>query len=179
MSLIIASFQIIYYNNRKIENPFYEYKYIIEINAYNHDHYFLIVPILVNEVDGNISDAMNKLIIEGKATCNLIETEYGKALSINGNGDVKIKSKGNEKIAFAWLNLINNTDNNKISDEINYLIYCNLINGSGPINIYVLGWVYHSYNDFEGKAYCSSIIRTNLEIFGWQTINGSKVIEYD
>ena len=155
------------------------YEYFVNITTKSDVSYEIIVPIMITpltaENNGNVSIIMNTLTTHGNASLEIIETQYGKGLKVNGNGNVLIESKGNENVPFAKLSMLNDSDNDgSVADEdgdVEYWVYINSTNILEIVCIEVGGSVSH------GTLSSTSFLRINeIENNGWMRIGGTHVV---
>ena len=128
------------------------------------------------ENNGSLSIIMNNLTVSGKATYEIIQTNHGKGLKINGNDNVLIESKGNEDVPNAKLNMLDDSDNDgSVADEydyVNYWIYVNSTNISKIKSIEVRSIIDHSSSRYGGiEIYCFFKIN-KIENSGWFKVEG-------
>jgi hypothetical protein len=114
------------------------YEYNLHVIPDENGNYTLYVPILINE-DESISELTEGLhITSGNATNEIIDTEHGWALKIEGEGEVVFESSTKEQISYPYLSMLNETiDRRETLGEVDFWIFCNRPNGSGNITLSV------------------------------------------
>jgi len=158
----------------KKDQPYF--KYLIELIPTDDSYFEIIVPIILNENDLNISPIMNEISIIGNGNYEYNDTIFGKALKISGNGEIILINEGKEKMPYGWLNLLYDSDDDGITiDETNDVKYWVSANFSNSNNIHIKMYsnIYHSKK--ENKMYISTF-EDDL-INGWQKIDGNKIIK--
>jgi hypothetical protein len=93
-----------------------DYKYEFEIITTIDNEYILYIPIPV-EKNGESSSIISKLkVIKGKVKTEIIDTEHGKALKIDGKGNASFKSVGKD---FSTLFILGDSDIHYLSMQNN------------------------------------------------------------
>ncbi len=111
----------------------FSFHYRVDIKTNQSSEYEIYIPVLITPIlaenDDNISEIMNKITINGIAKCNIINSDYGKALSINGTGTISINANGDENLPLARFNLLYDSDNDGLTNDergdVKYWIYFN------------------------------------------------------
>lgn len=114
------------------------YEYNLHVIPDGNGNYTLYVPIVVNE-DESISLLTENLhITSGGATYEIIDTEHGKALRIEGDEGITFEASTNERISFPYLSMLNESiDRMETIGEVDFWIFCDNSNDSGNITISV------------------------------------------
>ena len=114
ISLIITFSGCIFNNNGNNNNKNNEYEYIVNINTESNNNFTLIIPLVVNITDVNISPIMSDLSIEGNGNYLIKNTQFGPGLNITGYGNIKIRSKGKLFVDYGVLSLKYDSDGDGI-----------------------------------------------------------------
>lgn len=86
--VFIAAFGFIYWNYA--ERYDWSSSYILNIKSTKSGNYSIIVPLALKNKD-DISLIMDEIKVnDGQASYKIVDTQYGKGLKIEGNGDVKL-----------------------------------------------------------------------------------------
>jgi len=170
--ILICSITIFY--NLKNKYPIYIYQYDFIINTESSLYYHMKIPVLINEINGEISPAMYQLNIEGDCSIELINTIYGKAIEIYGKGNIYLNVRKEEKIPLAWLNMVNNSYNDSNYKKY-YWTYSNVTDMNIEINISLTSFVYHYLNEHQAVSYNNYIKYSGIDI-GWQNYPGVQYI---
>lgn len=154
-----------------------KYKYHVEISSLNYINYTLYLPIPIHE-DGSVSEMIDYLkIVKGNGKFEIIESNYGKALKLTGNGFIVLeindsqilKMPNKNNLPGIYLSL-----ENKSSNEIYYNLYGSFENNS-EINMKL---IYHfSHQTGPRGAIGIDIIIIGRLNNGWNSIKGTKEIE--
>jgi len=84
------------------------FEYLIDVKSVNGKDYELFCPIAIDNITKLKSNIMNYIKVkEGKADFNEIESEKGDALRIKANSSIKLMSKEENNVPFAYLSMSN------------------------------------------------------------------------
>ena len=158
------------------------YDFYIKIDIANGFEYDIIVPLSINrnESISKINDYLE--IVEGNGNIEYISTKYGYGLKIKSNTNLKIISKGNDKLDVeiennkpqTQLSLLFDENNNSIMDEYNkveYWLYLNSTNND-IINVEISLIIKKYHNSSFTSMYC--FVEGQISN-GWQKIEGKKI----
>jgi hypothetical protein len=114
------------------------YEYKMHVIPDGNGNYTLYVPIIINE-DESVSELTEDMhITKGDATYEIIDTEHGLALKIEGNEEVIIESSTKEQIPFPYLSMLNETiDRSETTGGVDFWVFYDKSNGSGNITLSV------------------------------------------
>jgi hypothetical protein len=154
-----------------------DYTYTIQIEPDLEGKYTIYLPILIpssevhksKDIDEKLFENIN--INEDNGNYSLINTEFGKMVSINGDAKILLKSQFVEKNGYYQFTGRNNTAWGDYNYHEDYWVFCNKSSNINNIKI-LIKYEYGnpSYNR-EGRV--EGTIITN----GWQLIKGSEVEE--
>ena len=158
------------------------YDFYIKIDNTNGFEYDIIIPLSINrnESISKINDYLE--IEEGNGNIEYISTKYGYGLKIKSNTNLKIISKGKDKLDIeiennkpqTQLSLLFDENNNSIMDEYNkveYWLYLNSTNND-IINVEISLIIKKYHNSSFTSMYC--YVEGQISN-GWQKIEGKKI----
>ncbi len=150
----------------------YSYEYTVEVKASDQE-YELHVPIVVEDDKNEKSEIMNDLTLQGDGEYNFNKTIHGNSLKIQGRGNITIKSEGDEKIPFAFLNMINNTNENgnRINETGTVKFWIKINDTHNAINsIRISCYINHYRDDYKGSH--SFFFSEDFSEKGWTKVEG-------
>jgi len=114
------------------------YEYNLHVIPDENRDFTLYVPIVINE-DESVSELTEDLhITKGNANYEIINTEHGWALKIEGHEEVIFGSSTKERIIFPYLSMLNETiDRRDALGEVDFWVFCDRPNGNGNITLSV------------------------------------------
>ncbi len=159
-------------NGKTEENN--EYEYLAKIRTVSEDNYTIIVPIVVNQVDENISSIINDLDILGNGNYKIEHTEYGIGLNISARGNVTIEAKGNNFVEYGILSLKFDSDGDGITrdegPDVEYWYYFTS-KSNMSVNLEIKCRIKHG-----PSSYKSELFLTNISKMGWNRKDGRESI---
>jgi hypothetical protein len=162
------------------------YEYKMHVIPDENGNYTLYVPIVISE-DESVSKLTEDLqITKGVATYEIIDTEHGWALKIEGHEEVIIESSTKEQMSFPYLSMLNETiDRSETTGGVDFWIFYDKSIGSGNITLSVQlstqserDW----YNGLGMRKWSSGTTREEKieEVTltqGWQKVSGYISVE--
>jgi hypothetical protein len=162
------------------------YEYVLHVIPDENGNFTLYVPIVINE-DESISELTEDLhITKGDTNYEIIDTEHGRALKIEGDEEVIIESSTKEQITFPYLSMLNETiDRRETLGDVDFWVFCDKTNVPGDITLSVQlstqserdwynGLGMHKWSS--GSAREEEIEEVTLTS-GWQKVPGYLMVE--
>lgn len=147
------------------------YTYFIKIEAMDAVDYTLYVPIVFNYGTENPSEIMNSLtIVNANGNFEIINTSYGKALQIIGNGNISLQSRNEVYVSYAYPSMANYTEDPlSANSEYNIMVFCNQTSTNPTIK---LQWSLDIWHDTESKGISISTGNFPVTLInGWNEVN--------
>ncbi|MFP4142264.1 MAG: hypothetical protein ACLFSM_07875, partial [Thermoplasmata archaeon] len=160
------------YFSQQTSDKDYSYEYVVEVKATDQE-YELHVPIVVEDEDNEKSEIMSDLTLQGDGEYDLNKTIHGTSLKIYGKSNITIKSEGDKKIPFAFLNMINNTNENgnRIEENGTVEFWIKINDPHNSIkSVRVSCYINHYGDDYKGSH--SFLFCEDSDDNGWTKVDG-------